>query len=70
MLEFMQELPTAELILLIVLSVYGLMYGIKNTCHRLVCICTNDTLLQNDLGKLLDLVFYCGIIYLAVMWIY
>lgn len=64
MLEFIQSLPTADRILIIILTVYGLLYGTGNTYNRIKAFWYNVHLIQNNLGQVLDILFYSGILYL------
>ncbi len=65
MLEFIQSLPTPDRILLIILIVYGFMYGVGNTYTRIRCACRGVGMIQNNLGQVLDILFYSGILYLV-----
>ena len=66
MQTFLQQLHTTDLLILVALTGYGLVFGLGNTIRRIKAILTNDTLLQSTLGGLLDMLFYCGIIYFSV----
>jgi len=67
MLELIQSLPTADRILIIILVVYGLLYGIGNTCNRIKAAWYNVNLIQHNLGQVLDILFYSGILYLVFL---
>ena len=66
MQTFLQQLHTTDLLILVALTGYVLVFGLGNTIKRIKAILTNDTLLQSTLGGLLDMLFCCGIIYFSV----
>ena len=65
-MEFIANYTSAELGLFVFLVGYGTVLGVSNTFRRIWSIISGKQLTQNDLGKLLDVAFYAGILYLVL----
>lgn len=60
-------METIQLLILIVLAVYGFMFGVRNTVVRIICISnSNKTMTQGGLGLFFDALWYVGITYFLI----
>lgn len=63
----MDNFTNTEYIILCVLLGYGIVLGFKNTFFRVLGVLPFVTYTQDWEGKLLDVVFYTGIVYLVLV---
>lgn len=51
------------LLMYVAIVVYGFMFGVVNTGYRLFSMFTSRKLIQSELGKIMDLIWYIFISY-------
>ena len=62
-------MSTLQIVLLFLCVAYGVVFGLGNTYYRVMSMFPNKTLLQNDLGRGLDVLWYTALLYLAyIQW--
>lgn len=67
-MEFLNLFNEVQVLLLIFVVIYGLMFGLGNTYVRVICSLSTKTMNQSQLGKFMDMLFYIVISYLTYIY--
>jgi hypothetical protein len=68
MIGFLEVFTDLQLVLLFITVGYGIVFGIGNTCHRVICMFSIKVLHQSTVGGLLDGLFYAIVAYLTYVY--